>query len=162
MIYEQTLLSEKILTEMRLFLQHSHSKSDCFCPFNGTLNDSSITIRKTDAGGLCVDARWNRNPTWTKAGRDYTKRFRRSPGYSDQSLMNLSVQVLDFLQETQKHCAITSRLHDRVQNWDRYDLTSLAKKAKDKGLETAYSDMAEKDVEGIFEIIKEMSLQTTE
>ena len=156
MKYQQTLLSGKVLSDMKEFLKHPHVGSDNLMPFNGTLKYASIRIRNTDAGGLFVTASWDGDTEWVGSYRDNQKTFRRKPGYSERSLMNLSVQVFEFLNNRMQEVTSANALHRVVELMDADFKNRLCKTVDDMGICTTYAHMSVEDSEKILQIASEM------
>jgi len=149
----ESLLSVKIKREIQNMLAHPNVKYDTLSPFNGVMKDARVTVRVTDSGGLKITAFWSKNPNWGTP-RDVTKTFFRRPGYSEQSLINVSVQVFEFLNDLRTRLHYTNKLYEAVYDYSDKDLDKLEKLVEEKGLPTLYAKMSAMDAQKIFEMLE--------
>jgi hypothetical protein len=149
---KESLLSIKIKRGIQNMLDHD-VKYDTLYPFDGVMKGARVKVQVADSGRLIATAFWSENPNWGIMS-DVTKVFSRRPGYSEQSLRNISVQLFEYLNDLRTRLHYTNKLYDAITDCEQSDLERLENLVESKGLPTIYSNMSALDAQKIFEIFE--------
>jgi hypothetical protein len=116
-------------------------------PFDGALDKANLLVRGTLGGGLVVIATWDEKPRW--GGVVKSKRYYRKPGYSVQSLRNVSADIKHYLYYMRDTLKEVGDLHDDIEKLDTIDQVKLEDMVMKNDVTIVYDEMTTGDAKKI-------------
>lgn len=156
MKYRHSIFSIELFKQIKKVIE-SGANYKVLEPFDGMYKEASFTIRVTESGAIKASAKRPLKANWTSYYTVGT--FGRRAGCSDQSLKNLSAQLIAYALENYHLVGKVNDLYDSVEDLAQEDLEKIEALAIQKGFETVYDIMTEDDVIGIQEILNNILKQ---
>ena len=128
-------------------------------PFKNDVDAASMHMRISDTGGIYATVIFKK-PNW--GIMVIREKFGRKPGFGSQSLINLSVEIHNYLTEKKLILFHTELLHEHIESLPEEYVEHIEDLAYAKGYQTCYQDMTIEDVEKVIHLMKENPQKTTE
>jgi hypothetical protein len=128
-------------------------------PLKNDIDSASMQVRVSEARGIYVTVTLNK-PNWGSS--QICKDFSRRPKFGQQALINLSVEIHNYLKETMLTLFHTEILHEYIESLPKEYVYKIEDIALTKGYQTCYQDMTIEDVEKLKQLMKDNPQKVTE